>query len=106
MNRYPNLPILLLIFTLLLGAIVFSCQGSQRNYGPTVKRSIVFHDFSEYWTVEIDSCEYWEYYNGEGTSIEHKGNCKYCSARTDELVKKVARQVAAEIMHVLNGKEW
>lgn len=31
--------------------------------------------------IEFDGCEYIENYHGSGTSVTHKGNCKYCEAR-------------------------
>lgn len=48
------------------------------------------------WITEFDGCEYivWQNNtsNGHGLAIirgmTHKGNCKYCLRRTEELIKK------------------
>lgn len=74
------------LFLALMALLLMSCGETPR----TEKDSTL-----EYDVIEIDSCEYImvqsrTYYGYIVTSIDHKGNCKYCKERSNtELNSKV-----------------
>lgn len=37
---------------------------------------------------EFDGCEYTAFGSGNGLSVTHKGNCKYCIARQKKMLKE------------------
>lgn len=72
------------LFLALMALLLMSCGETAR----TEKYSTL-----EYDVIEIDSCEYImvqsrTYYGYIVTSIDHKGNCKYCKERNSTEFKQ------------------
>lgn len=58
------------------------------NYTTTVekKNSIETMNGKPITVVVFDDCEYVGFFDGSGYSYTHKGNCKYCLTRLDQIV--------------------
>lgn len=88
-NLKFNKPLIAFVYAMLVAVFLFGCKRQEGliNTDNPEKEKI---DTTEIYNTEItypkivviEDCEYIQYQNYAYKSITHKGNCKYCLART------------------------
>ena len=71
--------------------MVITSMISCNEYNPDGSYKIDISSTSRYYIVKIDSCEY--IYSDSRSRPTHKGNCKYCTKRRKQELKKLVEEL-------------